>query len=369
MKVRGAVLRETGLPKPYAESAPLEIMDLELAGPGPGELLVRVGAAGLCHSDLSVIDGSRPRVMPMVLGHEAAGEVVASGGDTPGFASGDHVVLSFVPTCGECGPCRAGRAALCEPGAAANAAGMLLSGERRWEAPLHHHLGVSAFADHVVVSAASAVKVDPELPYEIAALFGCAVLTGVGAAVNAAQVGPEDRVVVFGLGGVGLAALLGARMAGAAEVLAVDVVQDKLDHAARLGATPIHAGEDAVGAIREATGGGGDKVIETVGSARVLGQAYEATRRGGVTVTVGLPHPEQRLDIQAVSLVTEERTLKGSYLGSCVPKRDIPHFVEAYKNGDLPVQELLTHRIALDDLNEGFDRLAAGAAVRQAVIM
>ncbi|HEY6761316.1 MAG TPA: zinc-binding dehydrogenase [Baekduia sp.] len=363
------MLREMGLPKPYAESAPLEIVDLELAGPGPGELLVKVGAAGLCHSDLSVIDGSRPRVMPMVLGHEAAGEVVASGGDTPGFAAGDHVVLSFVPTCGDCGPCRAGRAALCEPGAAANAAGVLLSGERRWEAPLHHHLGVSAFAEVVVVSAASAVKVDAELPYEIAALFGCAVLTGVGAAVNAAQVRPEDRVVVFGLGGVGLAALLGARMAGAAEVVAVDVVQDKLDHAARLGATPIHAGEDAVAAIREVTGGGGDKVIETVGSARVLGQAYEATRRGGVTVTVGLPHPEQRLDIQAVSLVTEERTLKGSYLGSCVPKRDIPHFVEAYKNGDLPVQELLTHRIALDDLNEGFDRLAAGAAVRQAVIM
>jgi Zn-dependent alcohol dehydrogenase len=218
------------------------------------------------------------------------------------------------------------------------------------------------------VSQHSAVKVDPELPYDVAALFGCAVLTGVGAAVNAAQVQADERVVVFGLGGVGLAALLGAQMAGASEVVAVDMVQDKLDHAARLGATPIHAGEGAVEAIREVTGGGGDKVIETVGSARVLAQAYEATRRGGITVTVGLPHPEQRLDIQAVSLVTEERTLKGSYLGSCVPQRDIPHFIEAYKNGDLPVQELLTHRIALDEINEGFDRLAAGAAVRQAII-
>src|SRR5690242_10795622 len=156
MFVRGAVLREMGLPAPYASSRPLRIEEVELAPPGPGELLVRVGAAGLCHSDLSVIDGSRPRVMPMVLGHEAAGEVVATGGDTPGFAAGDHVVLSFVPTCGACGPCRSGRAALCEPGAAANAAGTLLSGERRWDAPLHHHLGVSAFADHVVVSAHSA---------------------------------------------------------------------------------------------------------------------------------------------------------------------------------------------------------------------
>jgi alcohol dehydrogenase len=373
MKVRGAVLREMGLPAPYADSRPLEIAELELAPPGPGELLVRVGAAGLCHSDLSVIDGSRPRVMPMVLGHEAAGEVVASGGDTPGFTAGDHIVLSFVPTCGGCAPCRAGRAALCEPGAAANAAGTLLSGERRWSAhdgsALHHHLGVSAFADHVVVSARSAVKVDPELPFEIAALFGCAVLTGVGAALNSADVREGDRVAVFGLGGVGLAALLGARMAGAAEIVAVDLVEDKLEQARGLGATPIHAGDGAVEAVREATGGGAEKVIETVGSARVLAQAYEATRRGGTTVTVGLPHPEQRLDIQAVSLVTEERTLKGSYLGSCVPERDIPRFVAAYQEGRLPVDELLTHRIGLDELNESFDRLAAGAAVRQAVVL
>jgi alcohol dehydrogenase len=376
VNVRGAVLREMGLPRPYAESRPLALVELELAPPGPGELLVRVGAAGLCHSDLSVIDGSRPRVMPMVLGHEAAGEVVDSGGETPGFAAGDHVVLSFVPTCGGCAPCRAGRAALCEPGAAANAAGSLLSGAWRWTASaaggggqLHHHLGVSAFADHVVVSARSAVKVDPSLPHEIAALFGCAVLTGVGAAVNSAQVAEGDRVVVFGLGGVGLAALLGARMAGAAAIVAVDLVEDKLEQARRLGATPIRAGDGVVEAVREATGGGGDKVIETVGSARVLAQAYEATRRGGTTVTVGLPHPEQRLDIQAVSLVTEERVLKGSYLGSCVPERDIPRFVAAYQDGRLPVQELLTHRIGLEDLNEGFDRLAAGAAVRQAVIL
>jgi Zn-dependent alcohol dehydrogenase len=374
MKVRGAVLREMGRPRPYADTRPLEIVDLELAPPGPGELLVRVGAAGLCHSDLSVIDGARPRVMPMVLGHEAAGEVVGLGPDTPGFAEGDHVVLSFVPTCGACGPCRAGRAALCEPGAAANAAGTLLGGERRWSAPadpgatLHHHLGVSAFADHVVVSAHSAVQVDPALPHEIAALFGCAVLTGVGAVVNSAQVVEGDRVAVFGLGGVGLAALLGAKMAGAAEIVAVDVVEDKLEHARRLGATPVHAGEHAVEAVREATGGGAEKVIETVGSARVLAQAYEATRRGGTTVTVGLPHPDQRLDIQAVSLVTEERTLKGSYLGSCVPERDIPRFVAAYQEGRLPVDELLTHRLGLDELNAGFDRLADGAAVRQAVI-
>jgi Zn-dependent alcohol dehydrogenase len=369
VRVRGAVLREMGLEKPYTSSHPLTIEELELDPPGPGELLVRVRAAGLCHSDLSVIDGSRPRVMPMVLGHEAAGEVVETGGETPGFAPGDHVVLAFVPTCGQCVPCLSGRAALCEPGAAANTAGTLLSGDRRWHDGLHHHLGVSAFADHIVVSAQSAVKVDDDLPFEIAALFGCAVLTGVGAATNSAQVTADDRVVIFGLGGVGLAALLGTVLSGAGTVVAVDVVPEKLELARELGAThAVKAGEDAVGQIREATVGGADKAIETVGSARVLADAYAATRRGGTTVTVGLPHPEQMLSIPAVSLVAEERTLRGSYLGSCVPKRDIPRFIEMYKAGRLPVDRLLTHTLALDELNEGFDRLAAGQGVRQAVI-
>jgi alcohol dehydrogenase len=369
MKVRGAVLREMGLEQPYTSSHPLAIEELDLDPPGPGELLVRVRAAGLCHSDLSVIDGSRPRVMPMVLGHEAAGEVVDTGGETPGFAPGDHVVLAFVPSCGDCVPCMSGRAALCEPGAAANTAGTLLAGDRRWHDGLNHHLGVSAFADHIVVSAQSAIKVDDDLPYEIAALFGCAVLTGVGAATNSAQVSADDRVAVFGLGGVGLAALLGAVMAGAGTIVAVDVVPEKLELARELGAThAVQAGEDSVAQVRELTGGGADKAIETVGSARVLADAYAATRRGGTTVTVGLPHPEQMLSIPAVSLVTEERTLKGSYLGSCVPKRDIPRFVEMYKAGRLPVDRLLTHTLGLDDLNAGFDRLAAGQGVRQAVI-
>jgi alcohol dehydrogenase len=335
-----------------------------------------VRAAGLCHSDLSVIDGSRPRVMPMVLGHEAAGEVVETGPGVAGFAPGDHVVLAFVPTCGECGPCRAGRAALCEPGAAANTAGTLLSGSRRWhpasgsgEEELHHHLGVSAFAEHIVVAAESAVRVDDDLPFDVAALFGCAVLTGVGAAMNSAHVQIGDSVAIFGLGGVGLAALLGAHVAGAGRLVGVDVVPEKLELALALGATDVvPAGEDAVEAVRELTGGGVDAAIETVGSERVLAQAYGATRRGGTTVTVGLPHPSRMLSIPAVSLVAEERTLRGSYLGSCVPSRDLPRFIELYREGRLPVDRLLTHRLALDEVNEGFDRLARGEAVRQAVM-
>ncbi len=374
MKVRGAVLREMGLPAPYAGSRPLEIAELELDPPGRGELLVRVRAAGLCHSDLSVIDGSRPRVMPMVLGHEAAGEVVELGAEVDGFAPGDRVVLSFVPACGRCAPCQVGRPALCEPGAAANAAGTLLSGERRWSArdgePLHHHLGVSAFADHVVVSEHSAVRVDDDIPFEVAALFGCAVLTGVGAVAHTARVELGDSVAVFGLGGVGLAALLGARLAGARTLVAVDVVPAKLELARELGATEtVLADDDVVESVRQAAAGGVDHAIETVGSEHVLAQAYAATRRGGTTVTVGLPHPDRMLSIPAVSLVAEERTLRGSYLGSCVPSRDLPRFAALHRAGHLPVDRLLTHRISLEEINEGFDRLASGEAVRQAVML
>ncbi len=374
MKVRAAVLREMGLKAPYAESRPLRIESVELAPPGPGELLIRVQAAGLCHSDLSVIDGSRPRVMPMVLGHEAAGTVVETGPDTPGFAAGDQVVFAFVPSCGHCAPCASGRAALCEPGAAANTAGSLLSGQRRWQDDkgngLHHHLGVSAFAEMTVVSARSAVRVTPALAPEIAALFGCAVMTGVGSVINTAQVRAGESVAIFGLGGVGLAALLGAVAAGANPVVAIDVVPAKLELAKSLGAThTVLAGADAVNAVREATQGGAHHAIETVGHEQVLVQAYQATRRGGTTVTVGLPHPQKMFSIPAVSLVAEERTVKGSYMGSAIPSRDLPRYVALYRAGRLPVDRLLTHTLKLDDINAGFDRLARGEAVRQVVLM
>jgi alcohol dehydrogenase len=234
----------------------------------------------------------------------------------------------------------------------------------------HHHLGVSAFAERAVVSARSAVRVDPELPFELAALFGCAVLTGAGAVIRSAAVAPGDRVAVFGLGGVGLAAVLGAVVAGASTIVAIDVVPEKLGLARELGAThAVPAGPDAVAAVRELTGGGADQAVETVGDERVLAEAYAATRRGGTTVTVGLPDPSRMLSIPAVSLVAEERTLRGSYLGSSVPARDIPEFIALHAQGRLPVDRLLTHRLGLDDLNEGFDRLARGEGVRQAVVL
>jgi alcohol dehydrogenase len=373
VKVNAAVLVASGVERPYADSRPLQVQELELDPPGRGEILVRIGAAGLCHSDLSVINGSRPRPLPMVLGHEAAGEVVEVGPAddirAAEFEVGDHVVLAFVPACGACRMCLAGRPALCEPGAVANRAGTLLSGEKRWRGGENHHLGVSAFAEYAVVSSKSAVKVDPSLPLELAALFGCAVLTGAGAAFHSAEIKPGETVAVFGLGGVGMAAMLAARAAGASQIVAVDIVDTKLALAARLGANhTVRGGPDAVTEVRDLTHGGADKVIDTTGSEHVLAQAYHATRIGGTTVTVGLPHPDRQLVLPALSLVAEERTLRGSYLGSSVPRRDIPRFIRLYQAGLLPVAELVSGRLRLDQVNEGFDQLAGGEAVRQVIV-
>ena len=374
MSMRAAVLRHTGAPAPYADSRPLSIEAVQLQPPGRGEVRVRVRAAGLCHSDLSVIDGSRPRPLPMLLGHEAAGEVVELGEGVSGLRLGDQVVFSFVPMCGSCGPCACGRPVLCEPGAAANARGTLLDGAIRLadarQAPLHHHLGVSGFAEYAVVSERSAVRIDPDLPPSIAALFGCAVMTGVGAVVNTAGVRPGESVAVFGLGGVGLSALLGAAACSAWPLVAVDVVPEKLALARELGASHcIDAREgDAAAQVREATGGGVDHAIETAGNERVLAAAYAATRRGGCTVTAGLPAPDRLFSVPAVGMVAEERTVKGSYMGSAVPRRDIPRYIALHRAGRLPVDRLLTHTLRLEEINAGFDRLASGEAIRQVVL-
>ncbi|MEF7616219.1 zinc-dependent alcohol dehydrogenase family protein [Aquincola sp. MAHUQ-54] len=374
MKIRAAVLERMGAEPPYARSKPLSIRTVELAPPGPGEVLVKIAAAGLCHSDLSVINGDRPRPMPMALGHEAAGTVEALGDGVHDLAPGDHVVVVFVPSCGHCAPCAEGRPALCEPGAAANGAGTLLSGARRLAdedgRPLNHHLGCSVFAEYATVSRRSLVKVDPEVPLDEAALFGCAVLTGVGAVVNTARVQVGASTAVVGLGGVGLAAVLGAVAAGARQVVAVDLSPAKLDEARRLGAThAVDAGSaDAAEQVRALSDGGVEFAFEFAGAVKALDLAYRITRRGGTTVTAGLPPPGVPFGLPAVSLVAEERTLKGSYIGTCVPSRDIPRYMALYRQGRLPVDRLLSGRLRLDDINEGFDRLHEGRAVRQVVV-
>ncbi|MFG1343451.1 zinc-dependent alcohol dehydrogenase family protein [Xanthobacter autotrophicus DSM 431] len=372
MKIKAAVLRAMGAPLPYGASRPLGIEEVELDPPGRDEVLVRIAAAGLCHSDLSVINGSRPRPLPMAIGHEAAGVVVEAGAGVTDLAPGDHVVMVFMPSCGHCQPCSQGRPALCEPGAAANGKGELLTGAIRLhegEETIHHHLGCSAFAEYAVVSRRSLVQIDKDIPLAIAALFGCAVLTGVGAVVNTARIQAGETAVVVGLGGVGLAAVLGARAAGAARVVAVDLAPEKLALALEIGAT--HAVDaraaDAVEQVRALTGGGADFAFEFAGSARALENAYRMTRRGGTTVTAGLPPPDATLPVNIVSLVAEERTLKGSYIGTCVPVRDVPRYMELYKAGRLPVDRLMSGTIALEDINEGFDRLHDGSVVRLVV--
>jgi alcohol dehydrogenase len=374
MRTRAAVLEKMGVTGPYAQSRPLRVREVELAPPGPGEVLVRIAAAGLCHSDLSVINGDRPRPMPMALGHEAAGTVVELGQDVTDLAAGDHVVMVFMPSCGHCLPCAEGRPALCVPGAKANGAGTLLAGTRRLSCDgvaLNHHLGCSAFADYAVVSRASVIRIDPDLPLDIAALFGCAVLTGVGAVLNTAHLQAGQSAAVIGLGGVGLAAVLGAVAAGASRIVAVDLNEEKLALARSLGATDTVNGSapDAAAQIRALTGGGVDVGFEMAGSARAASLAFDVVQRGGSTVIAGLAPPDARMPVPLVQLVAEERSVKGSYIGTCVPMRDVPRFIAMHRRGILPVERLVSGRLGLEEINEGFDRLHDGRAVRQIIMM
>lgn len=369
MQVRSAVLREIGASTPYEESQPIHIETLELDSPEKGEVLIQIKAASLCHSDLSVMNGSRPRPLPMALGHEAAGVIVEVGEGVTDLEPGDHIVCVFVPSCGQCGPCREGRPALCEPGAASNTAGTLLGGGKRLHTAtetVNHHIGVSAFSEYAVVSRNSVVKVSKDIPFEKAALFGCAVITGVGAVVNTAGIKLGSTVAVVGLGGVGLSALLGAIAAGASRIVAVDINETKLKQAKELGATDVFNSKDAdvVEQVRNATGGGLDYAFETAGVVPAMDVAYAITKRGGTTVTTGLPHPEHQFSFPYLSLTAEERTVKGSYLGSCVPSRDIPRYMNLFQEDRLPVDKLITDFITLDEVNKGFDILEKGDSSR-----
>ena len=372
MRISSAILRQSGLPKPYAVSRPLTVETVELAPPGPDEVLVRIAAAGVCHSDLSAINGDRPRALPVALGHEASGVVEALGPGVSDLARGDHVVMSFLPVCGHCAMCAEGRASLCEPGFAANAAGTLLSGARRIrcdDVEINHHSGVSAFSDYVVLSRRSIVKVTEAISLTHAALFGCAVMTGVGTVVNTCRVTPGQSVAIVGLGGVGLSALLGAVASGAGRVIAVDLMPEKLALATSLGATDVFLASDpdVAAEIRATTGGGVNHAIEMAGSAKAFDLAFNITRRGGTTASAGLANFKAQFSISPVALVAEERLVRGSYMGSCVPSRDIPRFIDLFLTGKLPVDRLLSSIGPLSEINEAFDRLDRGAVVRHII--
>jgi alcohol dehydrogenase len=372
MKIRAAVLEEAGRSRPYANSLPISVGEIELDGPGEGEVLIQIKGAGVCHSDLSTISGVRPRPLPILLGHEAAGIVEEPGAGVTDFKKGDHVVMSFVPFCGDCLPCHEGRPQLCEPGLGANGAGTLLGGHRRGhrnDERLYHHSGVSGFSEYTVVSQRSLVKIDPELPLSEAALFGCAVMTGVGSVVNTAGMKMGTTAAVVGLGGVGLNALLGAIAAGAQRIVAIDLNDDKLALARQLGATDTvnPSDGDAIEHVRDLTSGGVDYGFETAGAVAALETAYGVTKRGGTTVTCGISPPDGTMALNHIHLVGEERTLKGSYMGSCVPRRDIPRYIALYQAGKLPIDRLMSERLTLDDINVAMDRLANGETVRQII--
>ncbi|MEZ5851585.1 MAG: zinc-dependent alcohol dehydrogenase family protein [Hyphomicrobiaceae bacterium] len=373
MKTRGAVLFEQGLPRPYATSRPLRIETLDLEGPRAGEVLVKVRAAGLCHSDLSTIEGARPRPLPTVIGHEGAGVVAEVGAGVTDLAVGDHVVFIFAPSCGTCRQCVSGRPNLCTTFNSAKQKGDLATGGRRLKLngqEVAHYAGLSCFAELAVVPRNSVQRIPKDVPFEDAALFGCAVVTGVGAAVNTAETKAGDVVAVVGLGGVGLSCLLGARVAGAGRIIAVDVNDEKLALARQLGATDTFDARDpeCVAKIVAATDGGVDTAFEMAGTVKAMDLAYKITVRGGQTVSAGLSPVAGQFSVQHYGMVQDGRTVKGSYMGGCVIARDVPRYIGLYKDSKLPVDRLRSARITLDEVNEGFDRLADAAVVRQVIM-
>jgi alcohol dehydrogenase len=365
LEIRGAVLEQIGSPRPYTDSRPISVTDVELAPPGPGELQVRIEAAGVCHSDLSVVDGNRVRPTPMLLGHEAAGVVEQVGDDVTDMTVGQRVVMTFLPRCGHCAACATDGLTPCEPGSAANSAGTLLGGGMRLSrggSAIYHHLGVSGFATHAVVHRDSVVAVPDDVPPPVAALLGCAVLTGGGAVLNVGKPQPGQTVAVVGIGGVGMAAVLTALAYANVRVIAVDQLPEKLATATGFGAHEAYTPEAAVGAGVRAP-----IVIEAVGHPAALQTAIDLTAPGGRTITVGLPRPDARISLSPLGFVAEGRSLIGSYLGSAVPARDIPRFVEMWRSGRLPVESLVSATIRLEDINEAMDHLADGTTLRQLI--
>ena len=373
MKMKAAILRTTSAQRPFSVSKPLSIEEVELDPPKRGEVLIKVKAVGLCHSDLVAITGERAKPMPIVIGHEAAGIVEEIGQDVQGFAVGDHVVPSYVASCGRCEMCSVGRPALCEPATIANANAVLKDGTtrlRQGSTRIHHHSGVAGFAEYSVIPEEALVKIDKSVPFEHAALFGCGVVTGVGSVINTAQAKPGQFIAVVGLGGVGLSAVLAALAIGSGKVLALDLSEEKLAFARELGVHhALNAGDaDVQAQISALTGGGVHIAIETAGSNRALQMAYDITRRGGTTIVAGMPGPEAEITLSHLKIAAEERSIKGSYMGSCVAKRDIPRYLNMFQNGSLPVDKLMSRAIGFDDLNAAMDRLADAKTIREVLV-
>jgi S-(hydroxymethyl)glutathione dehydrogenase / alcohol dehydrogenase len=364
VKTRAAVL--------WQPREPVEILDVELAPPKEAEVLVEIAAGGVCASDLHVVDGDLPERLPLVLGHEAAGTVVETGPGVDRLAAGDHVVLALVPFCGSCRACRSGRQNFCELSERMAATGTLADGTSRLSVdgrPLYHFNAVSSLAEHAVVPESAAVRVRSDVSLQAAALCGCSVITGYGAVVNTARVTPGATVAVWGCGGIGLNCVQGARLAGASVIASVDVSSDKLEAAERLGATVLVDAreQDPVEAVREATQGGADYVFEAIGREDAIQQAWDAAASGGSVVVVGMMPKGDLLTIDPWWLLYEKKLL-GCFLGSARIGIDIPRLLDLYADGRLALDELVSHRLPLEELPEAFDRLRAGQCLRQLVV-
>lgn len=359
--IRAAVLHHT--------NNPMSIEALELAEPGPGEVRVRMKAAGICHSDLHVIKGELRQSMPIVLGHEGAGVVEAVGPDVKDIAPGTHVVLSWIAGCGECFYCQNHQAHLCENGDPLGSTSRFgLNGE-----PVHHFLSTSAFAESIIVKRGGVIPIADDIPFEAAALVSCGVVTGIGAVMNAARVQPGETVAVFGCGGVGLNVIQGAKLAGARLIAAVDRVPAKLEAAVGFGAThTIDASDPDVDVVKTlralADGRGVDYAFEAVGHTGLLQTALSSVRKGGVVVAIGIPPLDQRIDVRGISLVLQEKSIISSLYGSKSPSEQVPDLLQWYRDGKLMLDELVTHRFSLDQINEAFGALERGEMNRGLII-
>ena len=352
---------------------PVVVESIAVDPPKRGEVTVKLGACGVCHSDLSAITGTIALPLPLVLGHEGAGVVDEVGEGVSGLAKGDHVIFSFVYMCGKCRFCVAGRPVLClEQGKALTTPleGTPRVRDARGE-PLNIFSGCGAMAEYATVSAENLIRIDPKIPLDCAALVGCGVTTGVGAVFNTAKVEPGSSVAVFGCGGVGLSVIQGARIAGAGQIIAIDTLPAKLEMARKFGATETvlpAKDEDVVKILKKLTGGGPDYAFECVGSGDLAGVAYRAIRRGGTAVVVGVARPTENIALRTMTLVFDEKTLTGSYFGSCVPRVDFPRMLGLYLGGQLKLDEMITRRYPVDEAPQAFADLESGKNARGVIV-
>jgi S-(hydroxymethyl)glutathione dehydrogenase / alcohol dehydrogenase len=363
VRIRAAVLERTG--------GPMTVTELELAEPGPGEVRVRLHASGVCHSDQNAIDGTAATRCPAVLGHEGAGVVEAVGPGVTRVDIGDHVALSWAPSCGHCPECLRDLPQLCSTAWPAMGLGGLLDGTTRLSRdgePVYHYSFISSFAEATVLPERSCVKIPADVPFAVAGLVGCAVTTGVGAVWRTAGVRPGDRVAVIGCGGVGLSAVMAAAAVGAETVLAVDVNPRKLEDAEEFGATGgvvvAASPEETAAAVVEASGGGVDYAIEATGRTDAMLTAFLSTRPRGAAVLIGIPRDDAILSLPALSIPRMERRVLGSLYGSSRPERDFVTILDLYRRGILPLDRLISHRLSLGELDRGFELLRSGEALR-----